>query len=156
MTSELIKKKLATHICLLTPMGKAPLAPGTAGSVAGLLFAVLAWAGGFAVYLVATTIVVFAGTWAAAVYERTSRIHDDKRIVVDEAAGMMIVLAGWEEPTIPVLVLAFAAFRLLDILKPWPLSWIDRRIGGGLGVMADDIAAGVIGIAILELLRPFL
>lgn len=156
MTSDVLKLKVATHICRVTPLGLAPLAPGTAGAVFGLLLAILAWQGGFIAFLSATTLVIFVGTWAAEIYEKNSKIHDDGRIVIDEVAGMMIVLAGWENATLTVVILAFISFRILDILKPWPISWMDRRLGGGVGVMADDIAAGIISIVFLEILRPFL
>jgi phosphatidylglycerophosphatase A len=156
MTGESSKLRLARHICRVTPLGLAPVAPGTAGSLFGLLLALVAWQGGFAVYFAAVTLVVFGGTWAVEVYERSKRTHDDSSIVIDEVAGMMICLAGWERATPAVAATAFILFRILDILKPWPLSWIDKRVGGGVGVMADDIAAAVLCIAALEIIRPFL
>lgn len=154
--NELVKIKLSRHICRVTPLGMAPMAPGTAGSVLGVLLAVLAFRVGFAAYMAALIIVVFGGTWAAEIYERRARVHDDRRIVIDEVAGMMVALAGWETPDPVVTLLAFVAFRALDILKPWPISWVEGRVGGGVGVMADDLAAGVFTIIFLEILRPFI
>jgi len=156
MTNEALKLKVATHISRVTPFGLASVAPGTAGAVFGLLLTVVAWRFGYLVYLITLTIVVFAGTWAIEVYEKHTGTHDDRKIVVDEVAGMMLSLAGWEHPTPLILILAFAAFRALDILKPWPISELDRRVGGGVGCMADDLAAGVFCIIFLEILRPFL
>ncbi|MFH1435449.1 MAG: phosphatidylglycerophosphatase A [Pseudomonadota bacterium] len=154
--NEFIKLKLATHVCRVTPIGLAPAAPGTAGAIVGLCLAVAAWQGGFAVYFLATTFVVFAGTWAAEVYEKTSRTHDDRRIVIDEVAGMMLSLAGWENATVAIVIAAFVLFRFFDIVKPYPISWIDKRVGGGVGVMADDLAAGAFTVIALEILRPFI
>ena len=154
--NEATKLKLATHLCRVTPIGRAPAAPGTAGALLGLCLAVIAWQGGFVVYLLATTLVIFAGTWAAEVYEKASRMHDDRRIVIDEVAGMMLSLAGWESASLIILVAAFVLFRFFDIIKPYPISWIENRVGGGVGVMADDLAAGAFTIIVLEALRPFI
>ncbi len=155
MTASL-KLKLARHICYVTPLGLTPVAPGTAGSLFGLLLALLAWLGGFACYVTVIAAVLFIGTWAIDVYEKSTKTHDDRKIVVDEVAGMMLALAGWERPGPILAVTAFIAFRALDILKPWPISWVDKRIGGGVGVMADDILAGLACIVFLEILRPFI
>ena len=154
--NEGIKLKLATHVCRVTPIGLAPAAPGTAGAIFGLCLAIAAWQGGFAVYLFATTLVIFAGTWAAEVHDKTSKTHDDRRIVIDEVAGMMLSLAGWENATPVTLIAAFVLFRFFDIVKPYPISWVDKRVGGGVGVMADDLVAGAFTVIALELLRPFI
>jgi phosphatidylglycerophosphatase A len=156
MLDEALKLKVATHISRVTPLGLVPAAPGTAGAVFGALLAVAAWRLGFAAYFAALSLVVFIGTWAVEVVEKHTGIHDDRRVVIDEVAGMMLSLAGWERPTLLVVILAFVGFRALDILKPWPISALDRRVGGGFGCMADDLAAGVLCIVLLEILRPFL
>lgn len=154
--NEAAKRSLATHVVRCTPLGLSPVAPGTVGSLAGLLAAWAAWKGGFAVYFVAVMVVTWGGAAAIDRYESMTKTHDDRRIVIDEVAGMMIALAGWPAPSLGVLLAAFAAFRFFDIVKPWPVSWIDRRVGGGLGVMGDDVAAGIFSIIFLEILRPFL
>jgi phosphatidylglycerophosphatase A len=86
---------------------------------------------------------------------RTSRdlgVEDHPGIVWDEIVGLLIGVAGlpleW-----PWLLAAFVLFRALDILKPWPISWLDRRLTGGLGIMLDDVAAGVATLAVLQLAR---
>jgi len=134
-------------------------APGTWGSLAALPVGLVAVAlgGPVVLSLVAITVAV-AGIWAA---ERlVARIdrevhHDLPIIVVDEVAGMLIALipAGFS----PVLwLLAFFVFRVLDIFKPWPISVLDRRVKGGLGIMVDDIAAGVITAALVYAATPLL
>ena len=134
-------------------------APGTWGTLAALPVGLVAvWiAGPIFLALVAIAILV-AGIWAS---ERmVARIdrevhHDLQIIVVDEVAGMLIALipAGFS----PVLwLLAFLLFRLLDIWKPWPIRPIDRHVKGGLGIMIDDIVAGLLAAAVLYFAAPYL
>ncbi len=79
---------------------------------------------------------------------RLTGAHDPGAVVIDEVAGQWLVLA-----VVPLewwwFVLGFAVFRVFDILKPWPISWMDKHIKGGLGVMLDDMAAGIAGAAVL-------
>ena len=128
-------------------------APGTWGSAAALP---LAWAlhaaGGPAALAVATAAAVALGWWATARELAATDDPDPSWIVIDEVAGMWIALlpvsagatrAGVEVTALwPGWVTAFLAFRLLDIWKPGPVGWADRR-GGALGVMLDDILAGL-------------
>jgi len=133
--------------------GLLPRAPGTWGSLAALPFAwVLLAFGGWITLLIATLLVTVAGTWAADRYERAQGSKDPGAIVVDEVAGQWLCLlpAALDPASFAV---AFVAFRLFDILKPWPARLIDRRLGGGLGVMLDDIVAGLYALALMLLWR---
>lgn len=132
--------------------GRMPKAPGTWGSLAALPFAWgLALAGGWPLLLAASLACFLVGWWASAVYVRRTGISDPSEVVIDEVAGQWLVLAA--APTEPLLYLAgFALFRLFDITKPWPIRWADRHIHGGLGVMLDDMLAGVFGAALLSVL----
>lgn len=129
--------------------GTAPVAPGTAGTLVGLpLYAALAGLP-FSVYLAALAAVIAAGV---AICGRTAAdlgVHDHPGIVWDEIAGLLVALCG-----VPIgwdwAVAGFVLFRLFDILKPWPIHWIDRRVGGGLGIMADDVLAGLYAAAMLH------
>lgn len=128
--------------------GLVPFMPGTAGSLAAMLPALLLiklplpW---LALFLVAA----FAfGVWLCGRTGRRLGVHDHGGIVFDEFVGMWLVLAL--VPAGPLWWLAaFVAFRLFDIVKPWPIGWLDRRIGGGLGVMLDDVLAAVYALAVL-------
>lgn len=135
--------------------GLSPLAPGTAGSLVALLpwWALrelsLPW---FAVALV----VAFAAgvavcDWAV----RTLRIADPGAVVWDEFVGQWIALAPlviWPHAGWIWIVCAFVFFRFFDIAKPWPVSWADRKVGGGFGVMLDDAIAGMYAALVLALL----
>lgn len=129
--------------------GYSPFAPGTAGSVVGLL---LFWPlASLSLPLYAVTLVgtVCVGIWAAEQMCRLWSTQDDGRIVVDEIAGQLITLApllflgrahsfGW-------VVTGFVLFRCLDVWKPGPVRWLDQNLHGGAGVVLDDVLAGVFG-----------
>jgi len=77
--------------------------------------------------------------------------HDDPRIVIDEIAGIVLALA-WVPPTVPALVLGFVLFRAFDIAKPPPIGYLDRRVHGGIGIVVDDLVAGLATNVILQLI----
>jgi phosphatidylglycerophosphatase A len=121
--------------------GLAPKAPGTWGSVAALPFAwaIQYWAGPAGLVLAA--MLLFLAGWAASNrLVDTTGIQDPQMIVVDEVVGQWLTLACGPL-SIPAYLIGLALFRLADITKPFPASWADRRVGGGLGVMLDDVLA---------------
>lgn len=122
--------------------GNARKAPGTWGTLGALPFGILfLWVGGPLLVMLAAALVVMIGFYAADAYERATDTHDSGAIVIDEVAGLWITLtAATLNPL--YLLLAFGLFRLFDITKPWPVSWADRQ-PGALGVMLDDILAGL-------------
>ncbi|MEQ5774068.1 phosphatidylglycerophosphatase A [Thalassospira sp. NFXS8] len=137
--------------------GKVPKAPGTAGSFAALpLGWLLIMAGGNTTLLIATTLVFIYGVFISDSYSKMIGIHDPGEIVIDEVAGQWLCLlplplaATWMD--VAWVLLAFVVFRFFDILKPWPIRWVDRRVGGGFGIMLDDIFAGAFGMALLTLI----
>lgn len=129
--------------------GLCPKASGTAGSLAALPFAfVIQYYLGSGALLWAAFIIFFVGWWASNEYLKyTGRDDDPKEIVVDEVAGMWLLLCifplAWQS-----YVIAFILFRFFDILKPYPISVADRKIKGGFGVMFDDILAAIYPIII--------
>ncbi len=130
--------------------GLLPKIPGTWGSAAALPFAwAIAYYGGPAALLAASLIAFGVGIWAAGVYSRRSGIKDAGPIVIDEVAGQWLTLAPFAFDPLTWFA-GFILFRAADIVKPWPASWADREVKGGLGVMLDDMFAGVYaGIALL-------
>jgi len=96
---------------------------------------------------VAVLVVSVLGIWAAGVYVRRTGAEDPSAIVVDEVAGQWLTLIAL--PVEPLAyMMGFILFRVFDVLKPWPASWADRRVKGGLGVMLDDLLAGAMaGVA---------
>lgn len=134
--------------------GLLPRAPGTWGSAAALPFAwAIAWLGGPTALAISALAAFAVGLWAAETYSRHSGIKDASPIVIDEVAGQWLTLIA--APLDPFAYLAgFLLFRLADIIKPWPANWADRRLDGGLGVMLDDLFAGLYAaLALYVMLR---
>ncbi|PZO88142.1 MAG: phosphatidylglycerophosphatase A [Micavibrio aeruginosavorus] len=117
-------------------------APGTWGTLGALPIGLILAALGGKIALLAGIVVVFAlGLWAAAQFEKMTGTHDSSMIVIDEVAGMWITLLASTLSPLSI-VMAFALFRFFDVLKPWPIGWLDKKVNGAWGVMLDDCAAG--------------
>ena len=145
MTAELLRRVVATGLGL----GLAPYAPGTAGSLGGLLLAWLVGSqGGAGMLLGGTCLVAALGTWAASSAERLFGREDPPCVVVDEIAGQMVSLL-YLPLTLRSLLCGFLLFRLLDITKPFPIRWLER-LPGGAGIMADDLLAGAYANVLLR------
>ena len=136
--------------CLSLGLGSGCIkrAPGTWGTLAGLLVYSLFFWVPFPVYLIIVGMAFVAGIYLCARTAKALGVHDDGAIVWDEFVGIWIALAfqpsgwGW-------LAAAFVVFRFFDILKPWPISWLDRRVSGGMGIMVDDVLAGIYALVLL-------
>jgi len=142
----------ATVIATFFGAGFVPVAPGTAGAAAAIPLCLLLDRLGPASYFLALVAVVGIGIWAADVYDEAWQTHDAQRIVVDEAAGYLLTLA-FVPRSIFNLVLGFALFRLFDVWKPWPVSYADRHVHGGLGAMLDDLLAAGYAAALLLIIE---
>lgn len=138
--------------------GLSPVAPGTAGSAAALLpwlaLRELPWP--FVLALIAA--VFLLGVWASDRVAARLGIADPGCIVIDEFVGQWLALLPlllWPRPSAALWTLVgFALFRAFDVLKPWPVSWADRRVKGGVGVMLDDLLAGALaGLLLAGLLH---
>jgi len=129
--------------------GLAPVAPGTFGTLAAVpLFWLLSQLP-LAIYLLIVAGGTLLGIWLCGFTARTLGVHDHGAIVWDEVIGYLITMilapAGW-----PWAVIGFVLFRLFDIIKPWPIRWADRHVGGGLGIMLDDVLAGIMAWLVLQ------
>ena len=123
--------------------------PGTWASLAALpcAWAIHGWCGEVGL-ATATAMVFAAGCWAAAEIAKASATKDPGAIVIDEVAGQWLVLLGAARDPV-FYFLAFLLFRIFDIWKPWPVSWADRHLAGGLGIMLDDLLAAVYAVLVL-------
>ena len=122
--------------------GLSPVAPGTVGSLLGVALAWVMAPASLAVQGAVAVAVIVAGVWLCGESARRIGVHDHSGIVWDEIAGMYLVLL-WFPATWLTWGLGFALFRLFDIWKPWPISDLDHRLRGGLGIMLDDLAAAL-------------
>lgn len=122
-------------------------APGTFGSLAALPFAALIlWAGGGLALLAAAALAFGLGLAVSGPYARAGGGPDPGAVVIDEVAGQWLTLVPLCL-TVESFVLGFLLFRFFDIAKLWPISLAERRLSGALGIMADDIVAGLFAAA---------
>lgn len=144
--------------------GLAPVAQGTFGSLAALLPWLLLRELQLPVYLLVLLIAFGIGVWACELAGRALQVADHRSLVWDEFVGQWVALLPLLIPGLipagaPALAVAmlvgFALFRLFDVWKPWPISWLDGHVKGGFGVMVDDLLAGIFAAVLLAVLIHF-
>lgn len=129
--------------------GLSKKAPGTMGTLAAVPLVWLMSHLSLELYLVITLVSCLVGIYLCGKTARDVGVHDHGAIVWDEIAGFMITMLAAPMSVLSLLV-GFALFRFFDIIKPWPISWLDKHVHGGLGIMLDDILAGVMAMACLQ------
>ncbi|WP_088331628.1 phosphatidylglycerophosphatase A [Lacimicrobium sp. SS2-24] len=131
--------------------GLSPVAPGTMGTLVTLPLVCLLALTGLISYVLVTLVACVIGIWICGRTARDMGVHDHGAIVWDEVAGMLLTMIAVPVTGVTLLV-GFVIFRVLDILKPWPISYLDKHVHGGAGIMADDILAGVMACLLMHLL----
>lgn len=130
--------------------GLSPKMPGTMGSIVGIgLFIVLPeldWQ----IYLGIVIVALILGIYLCSATAKALNVHDHPAIVWDEIVGIFITLFMVPKEWIWLLA-GFILFRIFDILKPWPISIADKKVPGGLGIMLDDVIAGVFALIIIQI-----
>jgi len=130
--------------------GYLPVAPGTWGSAVGILLWLLVGRLEAIPYSAVIGVLFIIGTFGAGAAEKIVDRPDPSLVVIDEIVGQLIALSL--APAHPAAVFAgFVLFRFFDILKPFPVGWIDRHLHGGLGIMLDDVVAGLYALLVLQL-----
>ncbi|WP_428354011.1 phosphatidylglycerophosphatase A family protein [Methyloprofundus sp.] len=150
--TQLSAKEILTSpvLCLAFGFGSglAKKAPGTFGTLAAVPIYIALVQTNIWLYSLATVLVSVAGVWICGIAANKLGEHDFGGIVWDEIAGYLItmwfVAFSWQN-----LLLGFVLFRIFDIIKPWPIKWIDQKISGGFGIMLDDVIAGLIAGLVL-------
>lgn len=142
--------------------GHSAKAPGTMGSLVALVpFIGLALLP-LKLYLLCVVLSAVLGVGICHLAAKRMGVHDHPGIVWDEFVGLWISLlplvpmAHWQASGALAALVGFGLFRVFDIWKPWPISWVDANVHGGLGIMLDDVLAGIIAAAVLYALLPFL
>lgn len=149
-----IRRAIALAVGTGLGTGYSPFAPGTAGSALGVALFLLLAPGGWALNLGVLALVLALGTWAAQECGARFGEHDHRRIVVDEVAGQLITLLSFPARSLwPVA--GFFIFRFYDIVKPFPARHVDRTWRSAVGVMADDVIAGVYANLTLQVIRAW-
>ncbi len=134
--------RLAFAIATVFKAGYIPIAPGTVGSIIGLLvFWLIKDYTSFTIEMFVAAALFFAGVWASTIVEQVLERHDPGVVIVDEVVGMLVALMLLP-PTITVMFLAFLLFRVFDIIKPYPARWCEQ-LSRGWGIMMDDVVAGL-------------
>jgi len=133
-------------------LGRLPVTPATWTSAAALLPGWWLAQAGTIWLALACAVAIIAGSWAAELYARDSQNPDPDAVVIDEVAGQWLTLlpvAGAVAAEPSLLVAALLAFRLFDVVKPWPCRWFERTQSGWKGIMLDDVAAGLYGAIVM-------
>ena len=135
--------------------GLAPKAPGTFGTLAAVPLYLLMAGLSLPIYLGLVLAGTLLGIWICGRASDDLGVHDHGGIVWDEIIGYLLTMA-FAPPGWAWMLIGFLLFRFFDILKPWPIRWLDRQVSGGVGIMLDDLLAGVFaGLVMLLLERGF-
>lgn len=131
--------------------GYLPKAPGTWGSLVGVLLVFLLHALSLQIYLSVVAGLFIVGSFVAGEAEKILDDRDPGVVVIDEIVGMLITMIA-VPVTPPTMVLGFILFRVFDIAKPFPVNFFDQHFHGGLGIMLDDVVAGIYSLIIMQLI----
>ncbi len=156
--NQIDKKLLLNPVHLLSlglGSGCAPKAPGTMGTLVGVLFylplQLLAWP----YYLAVLVLLCLAGIWLCGRTASALGVHDHPAIVWDEIVGYLLTMLAAPKGWLWIM-LGFVLFRVFDIWKPWPIGLLDKRLKGGFGVMADDLLAAIFSLTIIQIIAYIL
>jgi phosphatidylglycerophosphatase A len=131
-------------------IGTVPFAPGTFGSIIGLPICFLISRLNVLIAVICTILFILFAIWMAAAAEKVLQKKDAGEIVIDEIAGLIVTLVGLPF-TLKTAIAGFIIFRAFDILKPFPIRLLEKKVAGGPGVVLDDVLAGLYGNLILRL-----
>ena len=144
-----LKDNLIVFLATAGLIGYAPIAPGTAGSLAALPLCLLLACLRLEAAIVVLLLLIAGSVWISHAAEKLDEQDDPQHVVIDEVSGMAVALFGL--PFIPTIVFAgFAFFRMFDVLKPFPIGWVDKRVSGGWGIVLDDLIAGLCANVLLR------
>ncbi len=152
---ENLNRKVMTHpvhfLAFGFGSGLAPVAPGTFGTIMAVLLYLLTMKLSLIPYLMIVVAVCIVGVWICDKSSKLLGVHDHGGIVWDEFAGFFITMIAAPKGWLWILI-GFALFRLFDIWKPWPISLLDKQVEGGLGIMLDDIVAGIYALICMQII----
>lgn len=135
-------------------LGKASIAPGTLGTLGAVPVVILLGLANPIVYVLGTVGIGIASVFVAQQYEHQFGVHDSRNVVIDEVVGFLVAMI-WLPLTWQTLVAAFVMFRIFDIWKPFPINLIDQKVKGGVGVVLDDVVAGIATNLILHAVHAY-
>ncbi len=144
-------KRIAVIIASVCYLGRCPLAPGTVGTLVGLLvYLAMAMAGlSWPAYILITAALFALGVWASTITERELGRKDPPQVIIDELVGYLVTMLGIHL-SFKAVVIGFILNRILDIIKPYPAGRM-QRLGGGIGVMGDDLTSSIYANILLRI-----
>lgn len=131
--------------------GALPIAPGTFGTLIAIPFYLLVQSLSLTPYLILTIVLTIVSIWICDKVSKEIKVHDHQGMCLDEIVGFFVTMiaapkgAAW-------IILGFFLFRLFDIWKPFPIRFVDQRVGGGFGIVIDDVLAGIYASVVIQLL----
>lgn len=132
--------------------GAMPFAPGTFGTLMAVPFYLVLSLLPPSIYLFLVVLITLASMWLCEVVSKEIHVHDHPGMCLDEIVGYLITMCyaptGW-----PWMVLGFILFRIFDIWKPWPINYVDQNVGGGIGIILDDVLAGFASLIVLQIIK---
>ena len=132
-------------------IGFIPIASGTFGSLAGLLIGYILYLINFNLFFIIIPLLFIFGVIASKTYQKQTGEKDSSVIVIDEVVGQLIAMI-FVVDNLTLVLCSFIIFRIFDIFKPWPASYADKKMDGGLGVMLDDVFAGIYAAIVIYLI----
>ncbi len=136
-------------------VGYSPIAPGTLGTLVAIPIYYFLSEIPPPLYEITLVGFFFLSVWISENAERFFGKKDDQRIVIDEIIGFLVAML-WVPKTVPFIIIGFFLFRFFDILKPFPIRHLEKRLKGGYGVVLDDVLAGVYANIVLQVIHLFI
>jgi phosphatidylglycerophosphatase A len=130
--------------------GALPIAPGTFGTLLTIPFYLVLQNLSVPLYCIAVLIITLASMWLCERVTNEIHIHDHQGMCLDEFVGFLVTMIYAPHGWLWVLI-GFGLFRLFDIWKPWPIKFVDEKVGGGVGIILDDVLAGIYSMIIIQL-----
>ena len=147
----MLKINFSTIFVSVFGIGFIPIASGTFGSLAGLLIGYILYLINFNLFFIIIPLLFIFGVIASNTYQKQTGEKDSSVIVIDEVVGQLIAMI-FVVDNLTLVLCSFIIFRIFDIFKPWPASYADKKMDGGLGVMLDDVFAGIYAAIVIYLI----
>ena len=151
----MIKLNLNTTFVSVFGIGFIPVASGTFGSIAGLIIGYILNLVDYKLFFIIIPILFILGVITSNIYQKQTGEKDSSVIVIDEVVGQLIAMMFVMDNLILIFI-SFIIFRIFDIYKPWPASYADEKMDGGIGVMLDDVFAGMYTVILMYIITCFL
>ena len=148
-------RHLITFLATGCYAGKIPVAPGTWGTLVGVLFYLLIGHLLLPIYIVTVLAFIAVSIWISGFAQKIFEDEDPQEVVIDEIAGFLVTMA-FHEPKFWTIVFGFVLFRVFDIVKPFPVRWIENKFRDGRGIVLDDVFAGVYANILLSIVLKIL